>query len=151
MEILLKKSKITASILKQTVGAFVSDLKDSNVLGWCIFNKCKYIVLYNEKNNRLTKQLYYRDVQVEVETNQIDYGIEKTVFKPFDSPYLVGGCIYVLNNNYYNIETNEFYCRAFIRIESERFVFLDNKYDKDLSKQGVMKINKLYGTYEIIK
>ena len=47
MEILLKKSKITASILKQTVSATFSDMKNSSVLGWCIFNKVKYIVFYN--------------------------------------------------------------------------------------------------------
>jgi hypothetical protein len=77
-------------------------------------------------------------------------GIEKKEFAPYKSPYLVSNsCLYSLNNDYYNIETGEFYCTAYTKIESSEFVFLENSYDKDLSKRGVMQINKKDGSWTV--
>jgi len=78
-------------------------------------------------------------------------GIEKVNFDNYDSPYLQGGLIYSLNSKYYNIETGELYCDAHTSMKTEEFIFLDNKYDKDKSKRGVMKINKFNGTFELFK
>lgn len=78
------------------------------------------------------------------------YGNEKIVFEEFKHPYLTkNSCIYSCNNEYYNIETNECYGSSYSSIESSEFLFLDNKYDKDEKKRGVMKINKKDGTFEI--
>ena len=75
-------------------------------------------------------------------------GIEKVVFDSHKSPYLVkNSCIYSIDSNYYNIETGEFYCYAYKAIDSSEFLFLENNYDKDLSKRGVMKINKSDGSW----
>jgi hypothetical protein len=77
-------------------------------------------------------------------------GNEKVEFKSFDSPYLVkDSCIYSINSKYYNIETGEFYCHAYSSMQSSDFLFLDNPYDKDKSKRGVMKISKADGTWEL--
>ena len=76
-------------------------------------------------------------------------GIEKICFKPFEAPYLQGGRVYSLDNNYYDVETNKLYCNSYSAMSSEQFIFLNNKYDKDISKRGVMKINKSDGTYEM--
>lgn len=80
-------------------------------------------------------------------------GVEKIVFKDsFHSPYLVkNSIIYSTGSNYYNIETEEFYCYASSTMESTDYLFLDNKYDKDENKRGIMKINKKTGIYELIK
>lgn len=78
-------------------------------------------------------------------------GNEKIEFKgSLSYPYLVkDSCIYTIDNNFYNIETKELYCKSYTRMESNDYLFLDNKYDKDESKRGVMKINKKDGTWEL--
>ena len=77
-------------------------------------------------------------------------GNEKFVADRFDSPYLIdNSCIYSIDNNYYNVETGELYCNVHSSVESDEFLFLENNYDKDISKRGVMKINKKDGSYII--
>lgn len=78
-------------------------------------------------------------------------GIEKVNFKPFSNVYLTGGQVYSIDQNYYNIETNKLYCKSYYAIQSKDFIFLENKYDTDVSKRGVLKINKHDGTYELFK
>ena len=78
-------------------------------------------------------------------------GVEKVNFKQFESPYMRGGQVYSLDGKYYNIETGEFYGDSYHSLDSKEFIFIDNRYDKDHSKQGVMKINKNDGTYEVFK
>lgn len=53
MEVLLKKSKITSSILKQAFKPTDEEMCTSEILGWCLFNKLKYIVFH--KNGVITK------------------------------------------------------------------------------------------------
>lgn len=78
-------------------------------------------------------------------------GNEKVEFKSFQSAYLIkNSCIYTYDNNYYNIETKELYCNAYKSIQTENYLLLDNAYDKDELKRGVMKINKKTGEFEII-
>lgn len=65
MEVVLKKSKITNSIIKQTLSATEDVLKsaDYKVLGWCNYvvgkNRYKYILLYNQKTSDLKKYLTF--------------------------------------------------------------------------------------------
>ena len=69
----------------------------------------------------------------------------------FQTPYVVNNsCVYSIENNYYNIETGEFYCRTYKRVESNNWLFLQNDYDKDLTRRGVIKINKNDGSFEIL-
>lgn len=78
-------------------------------------------------------------------------GVEKIEFPCFKTPYLVkNSCIYTLDNYYYNIETKELYGRNYgSNIDSTEYLFIDNRYDDDKSKKGVMKINKKDGTWEL--
>lgn len=77
-------------------------------------------------------------------------GIEKKVFESFKSPYLTkDSCIYSINSDYYNIETGECYGYSSTSMVSEEFLFLDNRYNKDKTKRGVMKINKKDGSWEL--
>ena len=77
-------------------------------------------------------------------------GVEKKVFDQFKNPYIIkDSCIYSEDNNYYNIETGEFYCYSSKSMESSEFIFLENLYDKDLLKKGVMKINKKDGNWSV--
>ncbi len=77
-------------------------------------------------------------------------GDEKVDVGPFKYIYIVNGsCIYSVDKDYFNIETGEHYCRAYSSMKSNEFLFLDNEYDDDKSKRGVMKINKKDGTWEL--
>lgn len=76
-------------------------------------------------------------------------GVEKIVFDSYKSPYLHGGVIYSLDSNYYNIETGELYCNTSSSMHSDEYLFLNNSYDKEKSRRGIMKIHKKTGTYEI--
>jgi len=78
-------------------------------------------------------------------------GKEKQIFKQFAHSYLPGGMIYFLEGKYYNIETGELYCASNNCIKSKEYLFLENKYDEDISRRGVFQIKKSDGTYIIIK
>jgi len=75
-------------------------------------------------------------------------GNEKVEFEQFSSPYLVKNSqIYSIGGKYYNIENGEFYCHVYTAMESSEFLFLENCYDDDKSRRGVMKINKKDGSW----
>lgn len=77
-------------------------------------------------------------------------GNEKVEFRTFESAYLLkDSCIYSVGSHYYNIETGEHYGSGSTSMSSKDFLFLDNSYDKDPLKRGVMKINKKNGTWEL--
>ncbi len=77
-------------------------------------------------------------------------GVEKVEFEAFKSPYLLkDSCIYSIDNKYYNIESGELYCTSYTSMTSGDYLFLENKFDNDISKRGVIKINKKDGTWEL--
>jgi hypothetical protein len=77
-------------------------------------------------------------------------GEEKVVFPQFEHAWIVGDIAYVLNDNYYNIETGELYCKSYENhFVTKNFIFINNEYDDDHSKRGVMKISRNDGSYEI--
>ena len=79
-------------------------------------------------------------------------GVKKLESFEFDRPHLVkNSCIYSSGRNYYNIETLKLYCYSSAEIDSTGFLFLDNKYDNDVSRRGVMKIDKKTGEFELFK
>lgn len=79
-------------------------------------------------------------------------GVEKVEFPRFEHGYLVkDSCIYSMKSKYYNIETGYFYCDSSKSMKSSEFLFLENVWDKDESKRGVMKINKKDGSWELFK
>lgn len=118
----------------------VEDIYDFNFIKKC----------YPNKSN---KELELKRKHLESRWCIIDKnGNEKVEFKQFDSPYLVSdSCIYSINSNYYNIETGELYCNSHSAMKSADYLFLENSYDKDTSKRGIMKINKKDGSWELFK
>lgn len=78
-------------------------------------------------------------------------GTEKVNFDEFSNVYLSGGVIYSIDSKYYNIETGYYYGRSSSNIRSKDFIFLDNQFDSDLTKRGVIKINKKDGSFELFK
>jgi len=77
------------------------------------------------------------------------FGTEKVVFDSYRSPYLHGDIIYSENSKFYNIETRELYCSSTKHMSSDGHLFLDNSYDVNMSRRGIMKIDKCTGLYEI--
>lgn len=68
-----------------------------------------------------------------------------------ESVYLRPGGIYVHSSKYFNVRNNLLYCESYTYMVTKDYTFLDNKYDKDESRRGVMKISHLDGSYEIIQ
>lgn len=66
-----------------------------------------------------------------------------------ESPYLHGGVIYSVNGRFYNIETGFFYCYAHKSLNSDKYLFLDNSFDKRKEFRGIMQIEKSNGSYII--
>jgi hypothetical protein len=65
--------------------------------------------------------------------------------------YLVSpnSCIYSVKNNYYNIENGFNYGYSTSSMKSSDFLFLDNRFEKDETKKGVMKINLQDGSWSM--
>jgi hypothetical protein len=79
-------------------------------------------------------------------------GVEKQIFEPYASVYLVKDSIlYTKDKGYYNIETGELLCSAYTSMSSSEFIFLDNQFDRDASRRGVWQVNKKTGEYNILK
>lgn len=66
MELILKKTKLTSSILTQTVLASYADIKTFDVIGWCVHKNHKRIVLYNHDTQELRKYPMIKDIKSEV-------------------------------------------------------------------------------------
>ena len=65
MEILLKKTIITKSIIEQVLPPDINKLDLYNILGFCIFKKYKWILLYNDCSNDLRKLRMYNTVTID--------------------------------------------------------------------------------------
>ena len=78
-------------------------------------------------------------------------GLERVVFDTYKIPYIVGEVIYAVDNNYYNIDTLEFIANCHKSLSSGTYLFLDLSYEKDKSERGILKINKIDGTYELFQ
>lgn len=64
MEVILKKTKITASVLKQTLRSTSADFLKGEILGWCVFgNAGKYIVCYRSDTNGLSIFPMFKDIK----------------------------------------------------------------------------------------
>jgi hypothetical protein len=62
MEVILKKSKITSSILKQALRSTESDFKAGEILGWCIYDKIRFIICYRSDTKSLSKYPMFKDL-----------------------------------------------------------------------------------------
>ncbi len=64
-------------------------------------------------------------------------------------PYLHGGLLYSVNKKLYNIETGEFYGDSQTTMSTKKYLFLNNPYDQDHTRRGVIRVNKKTGNYKI--
>jgi hypothetical protein len=151
--VLSKNGELISNSLYR-VGGFGGDIKDD------YFLLIKHVESVYELDflkrcypNKSNKELELQRKHLEGRWCIIDKnGVEKKEFEQNKTPYIKkGSCIYSLDQNYYNIETDEFYCYSYNLVESSEFLFLENLYDKDLSKRGVMQINKKDGTWTLFK
>jgi len=149
--VLTKNGELISNSLYR-VGGFGGDIKQD------YFMLLKYVEAVYEMDflkmchpTKSDKELQLKKKHLEGHWCILDKnGIEKKEFDQFKNPYIKkGSCIYSVDRNYYNIETDEFYCSSSNCMESSEFLFLENPYDKDLSKKGVMKINKKDGTWSV--
>lgn len=76
-------------------------------------------------------------------------GVEKVNFKKFENAYLSGGVIYSVDRNYYNIETGELIGSSSQTMASDDYIFLEDHFNKDTSKRGVIQIKKSDGSWQI--
>lgn len=63
MEVLLKKAKITISILRQCPIASLKQLTTFEILGYCNVYGRRWILLYNAETNELTKFILMKSVE----------------------------------------------------------------------------------------
>ncbi len=67
MEVILKKSKITAGILKQTVRCTREDFENAEILGWCKYDNFNYIVCYRSGSKTISKYPMWTSVETQQE------------------------------------------------------------------------------------
>ena len=65
MEVILKKTKITNSILKQSLRSTEIDFNVGEILGWCIYNELKYIICYRSDIKSLSRFPMFKDLVTE--------------------------------------------------------------------------------------
>lgn len=76
MEVILKKTKITGSILGQTLTASLIDLEQCDVLGFCVYKNLKWMVLYKLSTNELRKYLMFREAMAETDYSSKPYFVK---------------------------------------------------------------------------
>lgn len=63
MEVLLRKTKITQSILKQTQNIDISNMQGYEVLGWCYFKDVQVILFYSGGENKLRQYPMWKELR----------------------------------------------------------------------------------------
>lgn len=63
MEIILKKTKITSSIIKQSTRSTLQDLRTGEILGWCMYDKLSRIVCYNPTTATISIYVMYKSLE----------------------------------------------------------------------------------------
>ena len=80
-------------------------------------------------------------------------GNEKVVVEQgLQYAYLIkDSCIYSIGSKYYNIETGFCYGYSSTSMKSSEFLFLDNQFEKDETKKGIMKIKLDDGSWQVFQ
>lgn len=115
MEVILKKTKITNSILKQALRSTGTDFKVGEILGWCIYDKMKFIVCYRYDIKCLSKYPMFKDLIVQESQNESEKYAVKVSFGRNYTPLT------------YISKTKE---------ESEEFIELLKKVKQDAETKG---------------
>ena len=73
-------------------------------------------------------------------------GVETYVHYRSSSEHLyLNKCIYHIGSKYFSARTNELICESYTKLESEDYLFLDNAYDTDTSRRGIIQACKRTG------
>ena len=64
VEVILKKTKITKSILNQSNSLSFKEIDKNNIIGWCFDGKSKIVVSYNNELNTIEKSIFLRSCSV---------------------------------------------------------------------------------------
>jgi hypothetical protein len=112
---------------------------------WDFIKKC-YPKMSKKEQEKHLKHLKSEWVIIDENGNE-----KVTQANSLDYMYLVSpnSCIYSVKNNYYNIETGFHYGYSSSSMKSSEFLFLDNRFEKDETKKGVMKINLKDGSWSV--
>lgn len=107
MEIILKKTKLTKSILvDQTIKSTYIDLKVGEILGWCIIKGLKYLVCYRSDTYGLSKYPLFKEIKKQENTKK------QSNVKEYNVEISLGGN-YISHNYVFENETD---ADEFIRI-----------------------------------
>lgn len=141
--VLMKNDKPINSILYRIGGMGTMNITNLN---YFLLLKC-----YEEigKNSRGKRYKYLKSDWVILDK----FGYEKIHFKNSNSPYLIKNSgIYTMDRSYYFIEGNELILdRASSSIETENYLLLENRYDRNKDLRGCWKIDKKTNQIEILK
>lgn len=83
MEVILKKTKITNSLLKQVLLVSLWNLTSYDVLGWCVYDKKRWIILYHSLTHDIRKYPLIFKIVETLET-QNDYKVKVSFVSKFD-------------------------------------------------------------------
>lgn len=114
MEVQLKKTKISKSILSQTVRCSDIDLTNGDVLGWCIFKNLKYIVIYRHDINQLSKFPLFRDIEF---GNNYHYNLHSNTISSHWVKIKLDGNYVPLNYNCKTIEETNIFISSLNQIK----------------------------------
>ena len=117
---------------------------DINANYFCILKHVE--AFYPDSITKIKKDKPHLESQWVILNNDCE---EKVNTGSFNAPYLIGGCIYTVKSNIYNINTNEMYAYSGKWMRTNDFIFVENPYDENASKRGVLKINKEDGSFEL--
>ena len=78
-------------------------------------------------------------------------GVEKVVAEACDSIYIRNNSvIYSRDKGLYNIETGEYYGKPSTEINGEKYIIIENRWEKDENLKGVFMIDKKTGKKQLI-
>ncbi|MDM1041778.1 MULTISPECIES: hypothetical protein [Empedobacter] len=143
VEVILKKTKITKSILNQSNSLSFKEIDKNNIIGWCFDGKSKIVVSYNNELNTIEKSIFLRSCSViEITKDNLKPVLKELGHDPddlyysyeddfFDKHELLGTYIVNvfsdLNNRLYYLDTYS---------EVEKFVKQIEEYKSKVESRG---------------
>ena len=78
-------------------------------------------------------------------------GVEKVICESFEYPCIrKNSVIYSRDKGLYNIETGEYYGKPSTEINGEKYIIIENRWEKDENLKGVFMIHKKSGIKQLI-
>ncbi|WP_312081803.1 hypothetical protein [Empedobacter sp.] len=109
-EVVLKKTKITKSILSQTRWIPYKNLVGYTILGWCYIGNQKVVVSYNSETNILVKSDYYYNIEdFEITEDNVESIMRNMNHDYYDDPEFQKDFIgqFIIKSLWYDVKTIE--------------------------------------------